>query len=66
MSQKTAFITGIMGQDGSYLAEFLLARDYRVVGLARRSTHYRYPNIEHLSGKVALEFGDLMDAESVG
>ena len=65
MSQKTAFITGITGQDGSYLAEFLLARDYRVVGLARRSTHYRYPNIEHLSGKIALEFGDLMDAESV-
>lgn len=65
MSQKTAFITGITGQDGSYLAEFLLARDYRVVGLARRSTQYHYPNIQHLSGKIALEFGDLMDAESL-
>ena len=65
MGQKTAFITGITGQDGSYLAEFLLARDYRVVGLVRRSTHYRYSNIEHLSGKIALEFGDLMDAETV-
>jgi GDPmannose 4,6-dehydratase len=47
------------------LAEFLLARDYRVVGLARRSTHYHYPNIDHLSGKIVLEFGDLMDAETV-
>jgi hypothetical protein len=65
MSQKTAFITGITGQDGSYLAEFLLARDYRVVGLIRRSTNYHYPNIDHLSGKIALEFGDLMDAETV-
>lgn len=65
MTQKTAFITGITGQDGSYLAEFLLAQKYRVVGLARRSTHYHYPNIDHLSGKIALEFGDLMDAETI-
>lgn len=65
MSKKTALITGITGQDGSYLAEFLLARDYRVVGLARRSTHYYFPNINHLNGKIVLEFGDLMDAESI-
>lgn len=65
MSQRTAFITGITGQDGSYLAEFLLARGYRVVGLARRSTNYSYPNIAHLGGKIIVEFGDLMDAETV-
>ena len=62
---KTAFITGITGQDGSYLAEFLLARGYRVVGLVRRSTSYSYPNIDHLSGKIHLEFGDLTDPETV-
>lgn len=65
MNKKTALITGITGQDGSYLAEFLVERGYRVVGLARRSTHYFYPNIDHLSGKIVLEFGDLMDAETV-
>jgi GDPmannose 4,6-dehydratase len=65
MKQKTAFITGITGQDGSYLAEFLLARGYQVVGLARRSTNYHFPNIDHLSGQITLEFGDLMDVETV-
>ena len=65
MSKKTALITGVTGQAGSYLADFLLAKEYRVVGLARRSTHSYYPNIEHLSGKIVLEFGDLMDAETI-
>lgn len=62
---KTALITGITGQDGSYLAEFLLARNYRVIGLARRSTTYLHPNIQHLAGKIVLEFGDLVDPESI-
>ena len=62
---KTALVTGITGQDGSYLAELLLSKGYRVVGLARRSTHYRHPNIDHLIGKIALEHGDLMDADSL-
>jgi GDPmannose 4,6-dehydratase len=60
---KTAFITGITGQDGSFLADLLLSKGYRVVGLARRSTHYDHPNIRHLAGKVTLEYGDLMDSE---
>lgn len=60
---KTALITGITGQDGSYLAELLLEKGYTVVGLARRSTNYRYPNIDHLSGKITLEYGDLIDAD---
>jgi GDPmannose 4,6-dehydratase len=62
-SHKTAFITGITGQDGSYLAELLLEKGYDVIGLARRTTRYHYPNIDHLAGKITLEYGDLMDAD---
>ncbi len=62
---KTALITGITGQDGSYLAEFLLEKGYRVVGIARRSTNYRYPNIDHLIGKIILEYGDLIDGDAL-
>jgi GDPmannose 4,6-dehydratase len=60
---KTALITGISGQDGSYLAELLLEHGYKVVGLVRRSTNYNYPNLEKILGRVALEFGDLIDSE---
>ena len=62
-SPKSALITGITGQDGSYLAEFLLAKGYTVIGLARRSTHPTHNNIAHLSGKITLEYGDLIDAD---
>lgn len=62
---KTAFITGITGQDGSYLAELLLAQGYRVVGLARRSTNHIYPNIAQLAGRIELEYGDLLDASAL-
>jgi GDPmannose 4,6-dehydratase len=64
-SQKTALITGITGQDGSYLAEFLLQKGYQVVGLVRRSTHYHYENIDHLAGRIVLEHGDLIDGYSI-
>jgi GDPmannose 4,6-dehydratase len=64
-AQKTALITGISGQDGSYLAELLLEKGYRVVGLLRRSTNYRYPNIEHLIGRITLEYGDLIDGDNL-
>jgi GDPmannose 4,6-dehydratase len=60
-----ALITGITGQDGSYLAEFLLEKGYQVVGLARRSTHYHYENIGHLAGKITLVFGDLIDSDNL-
>lgn len=60
---RTAFITGITGQDGSYLADLLIEKGYRVVGLVRRSTNYQYPNISHLIGKVTLEYGDLVDSD---
>jgi GDPmannose 4,6-dehydratase len=63
--QKTALITGITGQDGSYLAELLLTKGYKVVGIVRRSTHYRHPNIAHLSGNIILEYGDLIDAHNL-
>lgn len=65
MTNRTALITGITGQDGSYLAELLLDKGYQVVGLVRRSTHYHYPNIDHLVGQVILEHGDLIDANSI-
>jgi GDPmannose 4,6-dehydratase len=64
-TSRVAFITGITGQDGSYLAELLLDKGYDVVGLARRSTHYHYENISHLQGKIKIEFGDLIDAAAI-
>jgi GDPmannose 4,6-dehydratase len=64
-NHQIALITGITGQDGSYLAEFLLEKGYEVVGLARRSTHYHYENIAHLAGKISLEYGDLIDANTL-
>lgn len=64
MAQKTALVTGITGQDGSYLADLLLEKGYHVVGMLRRSTNYRYPNIDHLIGKITLEYGDLIDGDN--
>lgn len=63
--RQIALITGITGQDGSYLAEFLLEKGYEVVGLARRTTHYHYENIDHLIGKITIAYGDLIDASSI-
>ena len=62
---KTALITGITGQDGSYLAEFLLSRGYRVVGMVRRSSVDRFERLEHLEGRVELIQGDLTDQTSL-
>lgn len=61
--QKTAFITGITGQDGSYLAEFLLDKGYEVHGLVRRSSTDPLMRIEHLalSRKIKLHYGNLRD-----
>ncbi|MBN1483376.1 MAG: GDP-mannose 4,6-dehydratase [Chloroflexia bacterium] len=64
-NKPTAFITGITGQDGSYLAELLLDKGYQVVGLVRRSTHYQFENINHLIGRVNLEHGDLIDTHTI-
>ncbi len=62
---QVALITGVTGQDGSYLAELLLEKGYRVVGLARRSTHYSHENIDHLRGQITIEYGDLIDPSSI-
>ncbi|WP_448575829.1 GDP-mannose 4,6-dehydratase [Thermomicrobium sp.] len=63
--QKTALITGITGQDGSYLAEFLLERGYRVVGMQRRSSTETLWRIAHLLDKIELVQGDLLDQLSL-
>lgn len=62
---KTALITGITGQDGSYLAELLLAKGYRVVGVVRRSSTTPYERIGHLVDKVELISADLLDQTSL-
>src|SRR5271168_1300697 len=65
MAGKTALITGITGQDGSYLAEFLLAQGYRVCGVVRRSSTENFQRIEHLRGQVELFQADLLDSTSL-
>ena len=61
----TALITGITGQDGSYLAELLLSKGYRVVGVARRSSTVTYERIEHLLDDITVVQGDLHDQGSL-
>lgn len=62
---KTALITGITGQDGSYLAELLLQKGYKVYGLIQRSANYQFENIEHLLKDISLITGDLADFSSI-
>src|SRR5919112_505553 len=62
---KTAFITGITGQDGSYLAELLLGKGYRVVGVVRRSSTSYFERIGHLLDRVELVSADLLDQHSL-
>jgi len=63
--QRKALITGITGQDGSYLAEFLLGQGYRVFGLVRRSSTINFERISHLQDRVELIAGDLLDQSSL-
>src|SRR5579863_1437890 len=62
---KSALITGITGQDGSYLAEFLLSKGYKVHGLVRRSSNVNIERIAHLLERVNLIPGDLLDQTSL-
>ncbi len=62
---KTALITGITGQDGSYLAELLLSKGYKVVGMVRRSSTVNYERIGHLMGDIEFVSGDLLDQMSL-
>ncbi len=61
----TALITGITGQDGSYLAEFLLEKGYRVIGMVRRTSTINFERIAHIQDKVELVQGDLLDQTSL-
>jgi len=61
----TALVTGITGQDGSYLAELLLSKGYRVIGVARRSSTVTYERIEHLLDDISVVQGDLHDQGSL-
>lgn len=63
--QKVAFITGITGQDGSYLAEFLLEKGYKVYGMVRRTSTPNFERINHLLDKIELVYGDLLDQSSI-
>jgi GDPmannose 4,6-dehydratase len=62
---KRALITGITGQDGSYLAEFLLEQGYEVIGMIRRSSTVTFERIRHIQEKIALISGDLLDEVSM-
>lgn len=61
----TALVTGITGQDGSYMAEFLLAKGYRVIGMHRRSSTLNFQRIEHFQDQIELVEGDLLDQNSL-
>lgn len=65
MSKKTALITGITGQDGSYLAEFLLEKGYKVYGMVRRASVDKFERIAHIMDKIELLQGDLLDQYSL-
>ena len=72
MTKKVAFITGVTGQDGSYLAELLLSKGYEVHGIIRRSSTFNTDRIEHLykdphinGVKLFLHYGDLSDSSNI-
>ena len=60
-----ALITGVTGQDGSYLAELLLSKGYEVVGVVRRTSHHSYERIEHLLSRIEVVAADLLDQHSL-
>ena len=64
-AQKRALITGITGQDGSYLAELLLEKGYAVHGLVRRASTFNTSRIDHIRDRIALHYGDLVDSTSL-
>jgi len=64
-SEKRALITGITGQDGSYLADFLLGQGYKVFGMVRRASTERFERIDHIKDRIELVHGDLLDGSSL-
>ncbi len=65
MAKKTALITGITGQDGSYLAEFLLNKGYNVVGMVRRTSTINFDRLQHIQDDIEIVQGDLLDQMSL-
>jgi GDPmannose 4,6-dehydratase len=65
MEKKRALITGVTGQDGSYLAEFLLEQGYKVIGMVRRTSTLNFQRIEHIQDRLTLAQGDLLDQSSL-
>ena len=65
MTEKVALITGITGQDGSYLAEFLLSQGYQVMGMVRRSSTVNFDRIRHFQDDITIVQGDLLDQMSL-
>ncbi len=61
----TALVTGVTGQDGSYLAEFLLEQGYRVVGMVRRTSTINFSRLEHIQDRIEIAQGDLLDQGSL-
>lgn len=66
MTQRKALITGITGQDGSYLSELLLDKNYEVHGVLRRSSSFNTERIDHIFDRINLHYGDLTDSSSFG
>ena len=62
---KRALITGITGQDGSYLAELLLSKGYKVYGIRRRTSDNRYGNVEHIKDQIEFIYADMTDLPSL-
>ena len=65
MGKKKALITGVTGQDGSYLAEFLLQQGYEVIGMVRRTSTVNFQRIKHIQDQLTLAQGDLLDQTSL-
>jgi GDPmannose 4,6-dehydratase len=65
LGNRTALITGVTGQDGSYLADFLLLQGYQVVGMVRRSSTVTFDRIRHIQDKIEIVQGDLLDLTSL-
>src|SRR5256714_11629811 len=63
--RRTALVTGVTGQDGSYLAELLLQKGYEVIGVVRRTSHDSYERIGHLLDRVHIVAADLLDQHSL-
>lgn len=64
-TRRRALITGITGQDGSYLAEFLLSKGYEVIGMVRRTSTVNFSRIQHIQDEIELVSGDLLDQGSL-